>query len=107
MAVRGCVPPSAFAELARAYAIARRMSAARELLTRLHATSRVRYASPTTIASVYASLGDRQIAFAWLDRAYAERDFLLVTARVEPMFDPLRGDRRFTDLLVRMNLGSP
>ena len=96
--------PDEIAELARAQAAAGQTTAARAMLARLHALSRTRYTSPTTIASVYASLGDRQNAFAWLDRAYGERDFLLVTVRVEPMFDPLRGDRRFTDLLTRMGL---
>jgi tetratricopeptide (TPR) repeat protein len=97
--------PDEVAALASAYAVAGRKAEALETLATLQALSRDRYVSPTIRASVYASLGDRDRAFAWLDRAFAERDFLLVTVRVEPMFDPLRRDPRFTELLTRMNLG--
>ncbi|MBA2353179.1 MAG: hypothetical protein H0V80_00775 [Acidobacteria bacterium] len=97
--------PNEIAELARAHAAAGRRAGALEMLARLQALSRDRYVSPTTLASVHASLGDRDSAFAWLDRAYAERDFLLVMVRVEPMFDPLRRDPRFTELVTRRKLG--
>jgi hypothetical protein len=60
--------------------------------------------APVTLASLYAALDDPDRAFAWLDRAIEERDFLLVTARVEPMFDKLRADDRFAVLLRRMAL---
>jgi hypothetical protein len=39
---------------------------------------------------------------ARLERAHTERDFLLVLARVEPLFDQLRHDPRFTVLLQRL-----
>ena len=63
-----------------------------------------RYVAPVTFASVYAALDDYDRAFAWLERAHAERDFLLVMPRVEPLFDPLRHDPRFAVLLQRMAL---
>jgi hypothetical protein len=61
-----------------------------------------RYVAPTTFVWIYAALGDHDRAFAWLERALAERDFLLVMARVEPMFDALRNDPRFAVLLQRL-----
>ena len=59
---------------------------------------------PTSYASIYALIGDRETAFAWLERAYAERDPWLRTLRSKPVFDSLRTDPRFIDLLRRVNL---
>lgn len=49
-------------------------------------------------------LGDTQRAFELLDRAYEDRSGLLVFLKVEPIFDPLRPEPRFEDLLRRMGL---
>ena len=43
-------------------------------------------------------------AFAWLDKAYQARDPWLVFLKVNPLFDDLRLDPRFTALLNKMNL---
>ena len=43
-------------------------------------------------------------AFALLDKAHDERDFLLVMRKVDPMFDPLRSDPRFSSLVQRVGL---
>jgi TolB-like protein len=55
------------------------------------------------LALVHCALGDRDRAFSELERAFAIRDVWVVFAAVEPLFDFLRGDRRFDDLLRRMN----
>jgi Tfp pilus assembly protein PilF len=57
--------------------------------------------SPFLIATVYVGLGDRDRAFEWLDRAYEERFTALIGLKVDPMFDNLRADPRFQDLLRR------
>jgi tetratricopeptide (TPR) repeat protein len=56
------------------------------------------------IASIYAGLGDKDSAFAWLDKSFAYRESSLAVINVEPMFDNLRDDERFANLLRRMNL---
>jgi hypothetical protein len=45
-------------------------------------------------------------AFEWLGKAYEDRSIgsTFVTIKVDPIYDPLRSDPRFTDLLRRMNL---
>jgi TolB-like protein len=56
------------------------------------------------IAADYALLGEKDKAFEWLEKAFRERDVLLVYLKVEDSFEPLRSDPRFQDLLRRMGL---
>jgi len=62
-----------------------------------------KYYPPTFIARAYAFGGKSEEAFHWLERAYEERDPVLVHLAVFPHFDPLRSDPRFQDLVRRMN----
>ena len=54
------------------------------------------------IAAFAVMTGDSELALTWLDRAYRERDPLLKWLEVWPLFDPLRPDPRFQDLLRRI-----
>jgi hypothetical protein len=56
------------------------------------------------IAGVYTALGDRERAFAWLEKAYANRDFFLTYLRVDPELDALRSDPRFRELIERIGI---
>ena len=47
-------------------------------------------------------LGEKDKAFEWLEKAYEEH--FIIAIKVNPVFDPLRSDPRFADLLRRMNL---
>ena len=59
---------------------------------------------PTSLALAYSDVGDKQQAFAWLEKAYEERDpWLGLTLKSEPGFDRLHSDPRFQDLVRRMN----
>ncbi len=62
------------------------------------------YVSPAELAVLYAGLGDKEQAFAALERAYAARDFQLQHLKVEAGYDSLRSDPRFADLLRRVEL---
>ena len=53
---------------------------------------------------LYARLGDRDAAFKWLEKDFAERGEGLVHLREEITFDNLRSDPRFADLLRRIGL---
>jgi len=48
-------------------------------------------------------LGDKNQAFEWLDKAYQTRSNLGFL-KVDPIFDPIRSDPRYADLLHRMGL---
>jgi TolB-like protein/Tfp pilus assembly protein PilF len=62
------------------------------------------YVSAYSIAEGYMRLGQKDRAFAWLEKAYEDHDSGLVSIAVEPMFDPIRSDPRFKDILRRMKL---
>jgi serine/threonine protein kinase/TolB-like protein/Tfp pilus assembly protein PilF len=53
---------------------------------------------------LYAQVGDKDRAFEWLNKAFESKDHQMAQLQVNPVFDPLRSDPRFTDLLRRMNL---
>jgi tetratricopeptide (TPR) repeat protein len=55
-------------------------------------------------AQTYASIGEKDLAFEWLDKAYEERNPLLAYAKVMPYYDNLRSDPRFRALLHRLGL---
>jgi len=76
---------------------------ARRVADNLIRISTQEYVSPYFIAIVYAGLGDKDQAFAWLEKAYQDRSTLMAQLKVEAFFDPLRSDPRFQDLLRRMN----
>ena len=61
--------------------------------------------SPGNVAGLYALIGDKDKAFEWLDKAYAERDgMVLAQLKVDPSFKNLHDDPRFANLLRRMGL---
>ncbi|MFY9611822.1 MAG: tetratricopeptide repeat protein, partial [Blastocatellia bacterium] len=76
---------------------------ARKLLKELKGQGKS-YVFPAFAASIHATLGETDAALALLDQAYEARDPSLIDLKVDPMFDPLRSDPRFTMLLRRMGL---
>jgi tetratricopeptide (TPR) repeat protein len=88
--------------LALAYALSGKTGEAQKILGQLKETAKRKYTSPSMIAVLYAVLGKKDQAFALLDQAYDEREKMLVLFTVEPPFDPLRSDPRFTALRRRV-----
>jgi hypothetical protein len=60
-----------------------------------------RYVDPADIAYAYATLGDKNQAFYWLERAYSEKSSGLQFIKVAKSMDPFRSDPRYIDLLKR------
>jgi TolB-like protein/Tfp pilus assembly protein PilF len=89
--------------LARAYALAGDTTKALNILDELKALSQRRYVSPFDIAVVYVGLGDRTSAFQWLEEAYQQRVFRIIELTM-PMFDSLRSDPGWQDLVGRIHL---
>jgi tetratricopeptide (TPR) repeat protein len=89
----------AVAALGHAYAMSGKRREARKVLEELEELSKRRYISPYGIALIYTGLGERDQAFAWLQRACEDHSFGLNHLKVEPSLDSLRSDLRFRDLL--------
>jgi tetratricopeptide (TPR) repeat protein len=59
-------------------------------------------AASTQFGEIYAQIGDKDRAFAALDRAYEIKDAGLLSMKVDPFLDPLRSDPRFAALLRKL-----
>ncbi len=94
----------AMASLGHVYAVSGRKTEARKILAELQRLSEHSYVPAYVVALIYAGLGEREKAFAWLDKAYEEHSFSLAYIKSEPRFDPLRSDPHFADLLRRIGL---
>jgi len=89
------------------YARCGRRAQALAELHRLGAEAREgRYVSHYALAMIHAGLGDNEEALAELDSAYVERAWPMFTVRVDPTFDSLRPDPRFSRLLKKVGLVS-
>ncbi len=96
--------PLGMAALAHAYALSGKRVEAQKLLAELLEQSKVRFVSPSSVAAIYTALGDKDDAFAWLEKADKARDGILARLKVDSRFDPLRSDPRFTDLVRRVGV---
>jgi TolB-like protein/Tfp pilus assembly protein PilF/tRNA A-37 threonylcarbamoyl transferase component Bud32 len=83
-----------------------RRAEARKIVDELIERRAREYIDPTLIAYIYIALGDKDQAFAWLDRGYQERAGNIPWMHIEPKFDPIRSDPRFADLVRRIGLTS-
>jgi serine/threonine protein kinase/Tfp pilus assembly protein PilF len=71
-------------------------------LEALKELSKREYVSPAFLADDYVRLGDKDRAMEWLEKGYLERASGIPYLKVEPLYDPLRSDPRFQDLLRRV-----
>lgn len=77
---------------------------AQAVLERLLGMSRQRYVPPTSIATVYCGLGDKDKTLEWLARAYDVRDLRLAFLKVDGRWGAVRDDPRFAELLEKLKL---
>jgi len=99
--------PWSLSGLGYAYARAGRKNDAQEILNELKALAKETYVSAYEIALVYAGLDKANEAFDYLERAFDNRDRMMIWLGVHPLFDNLRADTRFRDLLLRIGLTDP
>jgi TolB-like protein/DNA-binding winged helix-turn-helix (wHTH) protein/Tfp pilus assembly protein PilF len=90
------------AQLGHAFAVSGRRGEAVRTLKELKESSKQKYVPPFDIALIYIGLGEKDHAFEWLHKSDAERSRDMAFLEVDPVFDPLRSDPRFTDLLRRV-----
>jgi TolB-like protein/DNA-binding winged helix-turn-helix (wHTH) protein/Flp pilus assembly protein TadD len=87
-----------------AYGLSGRRQKALKVLKRLNATPTTAPLSAYGRAIVYSGLGNKQQAFAWLEKAYQQHEWILIGVNVDPVFDSLHSDQRFQDLVHRIGL---
>jgi serine/threonine-protein kinase len=66
--------------------------------------SKYGYVSSYDISQIHARLGEKEETLSWLEKAYTEHDSGLVSLAVDPLFDSVRSDSRFRELLKRLKL---
>ena len=86
------------------YAMAGRKEDAMKVIEELGRRSKETYIPGSAFAYIYAALGDTDKAIAYLEKGYEERAFQMQFLKIDPRWDNLRDDPRFTDLMRRVGL---
>lgn len=96
--------PLVLALIAHADALAGQHEASRSALARLQAETQRSYVPAEYLGLVHLGLGERRLALDALECAFENRSGSMAFLRIDPLFDPLRGDPRFEELLNRVGL---
>ena len=88
--------------LARTLALSGRPEPARETLRTIEELARTRYVSPFEFVALHFALGESEAGYRWLVKACDDRCFEFLALEVDPRFDPLRDDHRFTEVSRRV-----
>jgi len=103
-ALLGIATTQPLAGIGHAYALSGRRTEARKVLEQLKDISKRSYVSPFDFATVYVGLGEKDQAFAWLDKAIQAHSFPVIFLNVDPRFDSLHSDPRYLALLRGLRL---
>jgi TolB-like protein/DNA-binding winged helix-turn-helix (wHTH) protein/Flp pilus assembly protein TadD len=96
--------PGNIGVLAVIYSRAGRRRDALQLLAELKKRRETGYVPAGAFVLAYMGLADYEQAFTWLEEAYKEQSYILLLVKVHPVFDPVRNDPRFVDLVRRVGL---
>ena len=95
--------PWMWSVLAYIYGRAGQQPEAQRALDKLLELNRRQQIGPPALIWAYIGMGNKEQAFIWLEKAYSQH--AIITLKVDPIYDPLRSDPRFQDLLRRVGLG--
>jgi TolB-like protein/Flp pilus assembly protein TadD len=101
-AATGETPPEILSALTRNHALSGNRAAASKALEELLALNERRYVSRHDIAVAYLSLGEKEQALDWLEKAYEDRNWWMTLVKLDPRLDGLRSEPRFQDLVRRI-----
>jgi TolB-like protein len=96
--------PKTMAQLKEAFAKSGAQGYWRRKLENYKETAKSNYVEPVLAAQACARIGDKECAFEWLEKGFAERDDLMINLKVEPVLDSLHSDPRFQDLVRRVGI---
>ncbi len=89
--------------LGYAYARSGQIDKAKQIAAYLVEKSKTRYIPPTFIGFIYLGMNDLTTAYAYFEKGAAINDYWLTTFDLDPWFDPIRDDPKFTNLLKEVN----
>ena len=92
--------------LGHVYAMAGKIAEAQGILRELQARAGKQQVGAYEIAFIYAALGQKDLAFQWLEKAYEQHDTGMTYLKTDPCLDPLRQDPRFEQMERRVGLPS-
>ena len=95
------------AALGTGYAMAGMSGEAHRIVAQLQASQAEHYVLPYNIAKIYAAACDKERTLEWLERAYQEGNPDLIELNSEPVFDGLRGEPMFSELMRRIGFRVP
>ena len=104
IALPGSDSQQSVAGLGHLYAITGRKSEAQQQIAQLKELSQGQYVRSHYIALIYAGLGDKDQAFAWLEKGLDEHGYQMTNLKLEPRWHGLHSDPRFKDLVRRLGL---
>ena len=87
-----------------AYAIGGQREDAMRIVIEWKEAEKAGYVMNYWLAATYALLGDKNAAFAELEKSYQNRDWFLQRLKTDPFIEPLRADPRYKEMLKRLNL---
>ena len=87
-----------------AYAKLGQTDQARTILADLVDQSQQRHVPPTPVAALYFILGENDLGFQWLEKAYEKYDSWIRLLKTDTVFDPVREDPRFLEILKKVGL---
>ncbi|HVH72933.1 MAG TPA: tetratricopeptide repeat protein [Candidatus Dormibacteraeota bacterium] len=96
--------PIYVAQVGVSLALAGEKKEALRVIRELQDTSGKRYVSPYGVAQIYAALNDKEQTYKWLETAYRDRAVWISYLAVDPVFDSIRSEEPFLDLLRRVGL---
>jgi serine/threonine protein kinase/Tfp pilus assembly protein PilF len=100
----GSDDPYLLAATGHAYALLGKRAEAQKMIERLKEQSTQRYVPPDIIAKIYIGLREKEQALDWLEKSYEDREDALIWLNSDPLFDDLRSEPRFRDLVRRVGL---
>ncbi len=96
--------PTLLSALGQTLALAGRTAEAKAYLSELHQIARTRWIPLACFAIVHLGLGDHAAALDYLEKACDQRELAITGIKVHPLYDPLRSEPRFENLLKRVHL---
>jgi TolB-like protein/DNA-binding winged helix-turn-helix (wHTH) protein/Flp pilus assembly protein TadD len=98
--------PALFGALGHAYAVSGNRAKAQMMLRDLKELSGKHYFPAYQMALIHIGLGEKDEAFALLEKSFRDRYPWLIHLNVEPRLDPIRSDPRFAEFVRRIGLGA-